>query len=439
LIRSTLNYLPSRVVPAAAGAIAIPLVATQLEPSEFGTFALVAAALPFIAVVSADWVVAGHQRYAHADRSPQATIWVALLGTGTALMLVGVWLVTGELAVLAVALLLPAFLLLRLQSIDLQMTGRSRRYSVHTCTYSLTRAALLVLAAHVTGDLEWVFAAWVAASVLTLLVGPRLKPRGRPSLERLTALGRIGMPLIAAGIALNASATADRFIIAAMEGRTQTGIYSFGYMVGETLVALPLTLPFLAAQYMGTKRWDSGDSEGTLAFFRKVLLVQTAFGSLAVLILSATAEEIFRTVGPQQYAGSAGVLITVGSAQLLAGVAPYLLVVAALREQTRRVILPSAVTAFTSVVLTSAGVAVAGIEGAAVATVATYGVMLVALQRALQTPLLDRSSIGIVSIVAAAATCSALLTDDLRFPLLTVMLAASIVQCIRAARAIRGA
>lgn len=434
LVRSTLSYLPSRIVPAAVGVVTIPLVATQLDPAGFGTFALVAAALPFLAVVSADWVIAGHQRYAHADRSPQATVWVALLGTGWAICLLATWLVTRELAVLALALLLPPFLLLRLQSIDLQMTGRATRFSLHNCTYSILRGALLVLAAYATGEVAWIFAGWVAASIVTVLVGPRLALRARPRLARLRALGQVGVPLVAASLALNASATADRFIIAAIEGRAQTGVYYFGYVIGETLIALPLSLPFLAAQYMATRRWDRGDHEGTIAFLHKVLLMQTAVGTLVVLGLSASAGSVFRTYGPDQYASAERVLVVVGAAQLLASVTPYLLVVAALKNQTRRVIIPSAITAAANLGLTSAAVTLAGIEGAAIATAATYGILCILLQRSLKTRLLDRSSTVIIVVVTVSASCSVFTTGDVRLSFLLLLCIASLTQCARALR-----
>lgn len=437
LLRSTVRYLPGRVIPPAMAAVTIPLVATQLAPEAFGTFALVAAALPFIAVVVADWVIAGHQRYAHVGKSPQPGIWVAVFSTGAALCLFAAWVMTREAALLALALLLPPFLIIRLQGINLQMTGRASRYSAHNCTYSVLRSVLVVVAAYVTGEVAWVLAGWIAATVLTVLVGPRPALRGAPSVSRLRDLGRIGIPLVAASLALTASATADRFIIAAIDGRGQTGVYAFGYMIGEGVVSLPLTLPFLAAQYMATRRWDGGDEEGTLGFLRKVLLVQNAIGALVVLCLSASAGPLFRSYGPPEYASAAEVLVVVGSAQLLAGVAPYLLVVAALMKQTRCIIMPCVVTVTAGLVLTTVAVAVAGIEGAALATVAIYGIQLALLQRALEMTLLDRSSMAVIIAVTVAATCSAFASEDFRLPLLLVMCAASVVQCGRALHAVR--
>lgn len=433
LVRATAQYLPSRLVPAVAGAVTVPLVASQLTPAEFGTFSLITAALPFLGVVAADWVIAGHQRFAHVDRSPQATLWVTLLSTGMAAVLLLSWCVTRQVELLALSLLLPPFLLMRLQSIDLQMTSRAKRYSVYTCTYSLLRSLLVIWAAQVTGHLGWVLAAWVAASLVTVVTGPRLPWRAaRPSTTNLRKLGGVGLPLVAAALAINVSATADRFIIAALEGRAATGVYSFGYIIGETVVALPLMLPFLAAQVMATRMWDSGDRAGTERFLRKVLLAQTAVGAVAVLLLSTLGERVFAILAPAEYLAASGLVVTVGSAQVMAAAAPYFVVLASLQHRTRRLIAPSALTAVVSVVLTAAAVSVGGLAGAAVATAATYALQLFLLQRAVKTVLLDRVSLAVVLLLTSAAACTALGGPSLRTAGLLVLVAAGTFQCLRA-------
>lgn len=432
LVRATAQYLPSRLVPAVAGAVTVPLVASQLTPAEFGTFSLITAALPFLAVVAADWVIAGHQRFAHVDRSPQATLWVTLLSTGMATVLLLSWSVSRQVELLALSLLLPPYMLMRLQSIDLQMTSRAKRYSIHTCTYSLLRSLLVIWAAQATGHLGWVLVAWLAASLVTVVTGPRMPWRARPSRTSLRKLGGVGLPLVAAALAINVSATADRFIIAAMEGRAATGVYSFGYIIGETVVALPLMLPFLAAQVMATRRWDSGDQAGTERFLRKVLLAQTAVGAVAVVLLSTLGERVFVRLAPAEYLAASGLMVTVGSAQLMAAAAYYFVLLASLQHRTRRLIAPSALTAVFSVVLTAAAVSVGGLAGAAVATAATYAVQLILLQRAVKTVLLDRISLAVVLLLTSAAACTALGSPPLRTAGLVVLVAAGGFQCVRA-------
>jgi len=425
LVRTAVAYLPSRLVPAVVGAVAVPALAWFLSPADFGTYALVAAALPVAAVIVGDWAVVGYQRQAHlADEEAEAktATWVALLGIGGAVLLVAAAMPGRQVEILAVGLLLVPYLLFRMQAIKLQMTGRAGRYSALQVGYTVARAACMVLAAALVGNVLAVLAGWLLANILVLLAGTRLRFRRSLSPSALAQLARVGVPLVAASLALHVIATADRFIVATLEGRDAAGIYAFGYLLGEGLITLPTSVPYLAASWLATRAFDDGRERAALGLIARLLRVQVVVAVAFVLVLAVAADGLLRLIAPAEYAVVGPVLGVVAAAQVPAGIVPYLILMATLRRQTRRVIGPSVAAAVVNVAVTVPAVMLAGITGAAAATVLTGLLYCVLLARAM-CPRALATWAAVTGFVAVIAAAGAALADGLALVALVVLAA----------------
>lgn len=59
-------------------------------------------------------------------------------------------------------------------------------------------------------------------------------------------------------------------MIASLSGRDATGIYSLGYLVGESLLALPSSVVYLTSYAVIMRLWDAGDEGAALALSRRL-------------------------------------------------------------------------------------------------------------------------------------------------------------------------
>ena len=397
LIRQSARYLPSRLVPALLGLLTIPLLTRSLSPSGFGSYSLVAAALPYASVLAGDWVVSGYQRQAQSripHEKAQALTWLLIVSlTGTVLLTVTA-VAGGPPETLGVALLLVPFLLLRLQWTQLQMLERATAYTWLQVAYSTLRMIAVGGIAALTRRADYVVLAWVLTTWLLVLLGPRLPLPRRPTTAALRQLAAVGVPLVGASLTINFAATADRFIIASLLGRDATGIYSLGYLVGESLLALPASVVYLAAYPVITRLWDAGDEGAALALLRRVVHVQLMIMIVLAMLVAAAGAPIVRLAGGEAYISGGTVVGAVAGAQVAAGLPLYLILVATLHGETRRTVWPSVTACLVNVVLTVPAVLVAGIQGAALATVVTYLFYAMSLLKAVDATLLARPQVA---------------------------------------------
>lgn len=393
LIRQSARYLPSRLVPALLGFLTIPLLARSLSPTEFGSYSLVAAALPYASVLAGDWLVSGYQRQAQrriASEEAQALTWLLIFST-LATMLLGIVALTAESAeALGVGLMLVPFLLLRLQWIQLQMRERASTYSWLQVAYSALRLVALGGVAILSARVDLVVLAWVLVTWIIVLAGPRLPAPRKPARKALTQLAAIGVPLVGVSLTINFAATADRFVIAAVLGREATGIYSLGYIVGESLLMMPVSVVYLAAYAITMRVWDEGNKDASLAFVRRLIHVQLAIVTVLALGIASTGRHIVSLVGGPAYASADAVVASVAGAQVAAGIPAYLILIATLRHEARRTLWPSVAACLLNVTITIPAVMIAGIQGAAVTTTITYLVYALLMLRAVEVKLIAR-------------------------------------------------
>lgn len=396
LMGQSLRYLPSRVVPALLGLLTVPLLARALSPSGFGSYSLVAAALPYACVVAGDWLVAGFQRQAQrraVEEEAQALTWLLVVSLSGTVLLVVTAAAGGPPEALGVALLLVPFLLLRLQWIQLQMHERATAYTRLQVAYSAVRLLSVGGVAVLTTRADYVVLAWVLATWLVVLLGPRLPLPRRPDGAALRRLAAVGLPLVGASFTINLTATADRFIIASLLGRDVAGVYSLGYMVGESLLTLPASVVYLAAYAVITRLWDGGDREVGLALVRRLIRVQLMVTTPIAMLIALAGAPIVSIVGGEPYASAADIVGTVAGAQVAAGIPAYLILVATLRRETRLTLWSSVIASLVNVVLTVPAVLIAGLQGAAMATVVTYLLYAMLLLKKVGAALLTRAQV----------------------------------------------
>ncbi|MFN2417572.1 MAG: lipopolysaccharide biosynthesis protein [Candidatus Limnocylindria bacterium] len=180
------------------------------------------------------------------------------------------------------------------------------------------------------------------------------------------------VPAAVAGWTLNLS---DRYIIQAFEGQTAVGLYSAGYVVGLTINALAIA-PFTLA--WGATYWEIAKQPDARTTIARVLTGFVALASFAALAVSALATDLIRILLTPDF--EPGRFVTPFSAfgYVLYGAYTVVGTGLSLESQTRRVPFITGAAAVSSVALNLLLVPALGYMGAAVSTLASYGLLAVA-------------------------------------------------------------
>jgi O-antigen/teichoic acid export membrane protein len=383
LARSSLEYIPSRVVPAFATVFSLGLAARVLGPASFGVFNVLVLSVAYATPIFGDWVVAGYQREAQANdlnRERYATTATFLIACLGAVVFSAIALALGLTYIALVGLLLPPTCLLRFQLGKLQMTGRSRAYSINQTVYSVAKAAAIGVSCVVFKSVTAMMASWILVTAAMVALGPRLHWSRHLNRELLGEFFRFGAPLVVVSLALNGLATVDRYILALLRTAPEVGIYSLAYAVADGTVLLLASVPALALYPQITALWDAGETGRVRHLVRSTLLYQTAGLTFLLVVAFSTAAVIPAIVG-ESYADSSRLFVILGGANVLAAASYVVSLGSSLRRTTRRLSVLYACAALGNIAITVPLVNAYGGGGAAAATGITYFGLLVAMAR----------------------------------------------------------
>lgn len=405
VVRATMHYLPARLAPAIAGIALVPVLGSSLSPADFGRYALVTASLAYVAALAGDWLISGYQRSAQTATPADIRVVVSallLVSGGTAAGLIFVGAALDALVPAAVGAILVPYQLLRLQWVGLQMDHQAAKFSSLSVAYSLLKSAGIGAAAFLTNRLLPVVLAWVLITAAVLTAGPRLRPARvgelRTEAGRLRPIATVGVPLVLLSLALNLSATADRYIITALQGYDQAGVYAFGYLIAESLIALPASVPYLAAYPIAVRRFDAGDGVGAVSLMRLIVAVQVVLGAVVLAVVLPLAAPVVDVLGAPAYGEAARVLPGITAAQLPASVLSYYVLLFTLHRRPRAALLPFVVAGTSNIVMTTVLVAWLALPGAVLATVLTYALAVALLERAAPARLLTAPAVALMAL-----------------------------------------
>jgi O-antigen/teichoic acid export membrane protein len=256
------------------------------------------------------------------------------------------------------------------------------------------QGALGVIAGNFTGTL---------AVYLGLLAVHRQQLGLQFSRPLLREMNRFGVPLVPAALALIAVNFSDRFFLVHLANLDEVGLYEIGVRIASAMVLL-LTAFRMAWPAFAYSIEDDAEAKRTYAF---VLTYLVAVASWLALALGLLAPWLVRLLTqPEFYEGQRVVApLAFGGMAYAAYIVMAIGVGRAKRTQFNWVI--TGIAALVNVVLNLILIPPYGMMGAAVATVAAYGVMFLAMtwyaQRVFPTPYQWRR------VLTAAAAAVALL------------------------------
>ncbi len=191
----------------------------------------------------------------------------------------------------------------------LKATGKPVLYSVLSVgKYAATMGLIICFLLYLGREVKYVLMAMLIANVAFFLpsaavllsrIGLRVS---WPGLKRMLVFG---LPFVPGGVLLFILNNADRFLLIAMAGQNEAGLYALGYRMALVPVML-LLVPFQAA--WGPFMMEKGETPEGPALFATILSYLTAVCCFASLVLALFAREVIAIIAAPAYAEAYRVL-----------------------------------------------------------------------------------------------------------------------------------
>jgi O-antigen/teichoic acid export membrane protein len=422
-LRDFRNYLPAHAIQAVVGAIALPILARWLTPSELGVLVLAQALIIFGMVFSSTWLLAALVREVPVHRDA-GTVHVLeqTLVRALAVVLAIAFVFTALIAVAsiwseAIRSNLPyigiGIFATSLHNVAIRLLNSSLRSGMSALFDGLARIASvgigigLVLAGYgVHGYLLGLAVAYGSLGIASLWLAWPSSEGSRasaPASSELRGWLRFGLPGSIGILFVSALFLIDRYLLALLKNTHAVGIYTIGNVIGDKAVFIPTTAfaaatgPLLVTAYVEAGR---ASTERLLAgYLRFALLI--GFG-LFVVVAVAAAPIVRLLAGGHHYAPAARVVPVVAFGSLLYALGMLASSGLVIARDLRPIAYATGLGLLANVVANLVLIPPFGIDGAAAATPIGMGVFMVAAHSWSRKHLVARISRSTVCRVVAA-------------------------------------
>jgi len=397
LWRHLFGYLPLNIAQAVAGFGGIFLLTRLLTPEQFGLYSLVFSVVTITHSLCFTWIEAAIARsYARAEADNELADHLAtayyflLIGTGIVggLGLTAILMLPFSIELKTVlgyglgSMIIRSFLILTLEA--RKAAREVARYSVIEffnvmASFGFGIALIVFTELKAAGP----FAGLIIAAAIALAFDlPKMLLRakgGKASLGRLKVFFAYGMPLSVSLILGYILQVGDRFVISALMGNGQVGIYAAGYgtanrgldilFVWAGMASLPLLIAALELGNPQKAKDMAGKAFAAMAF----LTFPAATGIALVAIPLANI-----MTGPEFREGAGAIIPWITVAGVMNGITTYYLLVAfTLSKRTGVMALVTVIPAVLNIGLNFLLLPKMGLMGAVTATIIAYAVSMV--------------------------------------------------------------
>lgn len=323
LVNDIAKYLPSYVVPAIVGLIAIPIITRLFPPEDYGNYVLVLVTVSVLFTIATTWIGAAIIRFFPAYELDNrlgefyATI-VKLAFVSVAaisLIFVGVlFLAKGHISANLYSLMrigLLVFIATSWLTLLLTFLRAKRRVSWYT-SFTIWRSVaglgfgvtLVMIFQYGVEGLLW------GALLSTVVALPLLwkVSMGKPSFKEGSIrspmsmeMTKYGFPLVAVNISTWMLCLSDRYVLGFFRGSQEVGIYSASYAISEQSILIVASLFVLASGPIGFSIWESQGVEASQEFLKKVTRYYLLIGLPAAVGLSVLAKPVISVLAAPAY------------------------------------------------------------------------------------------------------------------------------------------
>jgi len=339
-LRDSVRYLPAVVVPAAVGAIGIPILTRRLDLDQYGDFGLVLSLVGILSAITL-WlpssIIRFYPEYEAQNRLDRFYPTVGRLWLASTAATSGLWFLTlavvggGIRSRLVPALIAGGLLLLASDAFGLLASLLRARRQVGWNSFGEVWRAVFGLAVGVAliSWLDWGAGAAVGGMVVaTFAVLPILSGRlplrslfGGRVFDRELArqLGRYAFPLVIGAASAWLLRLSDRVIINGLRGADENGIYIASYKIADSSVGLVVQLFQLPFVVLANRIWEREGETAAAGFVSRVARYYLVVAIPAAVGISLLAQPIVRLATDRKYWEGFQVVPPVAAAAVLLG------------------------------------------------------------------------------------------------------------------------
>ena len=342
LLKDVTKYLPSYIVPAIMGIIAMPIITRLFPPQDYGNYILVLTTVSILSTITSAWLSASVIRffpvYKLSDliEESYATVIKLTIASLVAISLIflGIlFFVQGNISANLYSLMRIGFLVSIATSCSQVLLDflRAKRkvtwYSAITVWRSAAGLGLGVVLVTVfqygvDGLLWGSFLSMVI--VLPLLwkvaVGKLSFKKGCIHSQMTSEMAKYGFPVIAINIASWVMSLSDRYMLGFFRGSVEVGLYSVGYAISEHAIFMITSLYMIASAPIVYTIWENRGEEASRKFLSKSTRYYLLIGLPAAVGLSALAEPVISVLATPEYLSGYRIVPLVAFGAFLVGI-----------------------------------------------------------------------------------------------------------------------
>jgi O-antigen/teichoic acid export membrane protein len=395
--RGVVGYLPMNIVQGVVGLFSIVIFTRWLSPADYGVYALAFSAMTLAHTLVFAWMEAAMARFyaPEAESGSLAnlitTLYRCWLGAALAFAAIAgvillVWPGDGpvKIAVVAGLAAILARSLAKLNQERRRAAGDVRGAALLDIAQTVggfaVGAGLIVVGLRGAGPIAGLGAAAAVALIFVLPAELRRTRGGEFAPNRAQSYAAYGLPVALSLILALALATTDRFLLAAFLNDTAVGVYHAGYsLANRTLDVMFIWLGAAGgpALIMALERGGGAALEKAAREQAGLMLALGVPASVGLALVARPLAEVM--VGPALREGAASVTPWIAASALFAGLTTYYTHQAfTLGRRTGLLLLAMSIPAAANVGLNLLLIPRLGLEGAMIATTASYGLGLAA-------------------------------------------------------------
>jgi len=398
-VKDLLKYLPAQIAPSLVGMIAIPIITRLFPPADYGNYVLVIATASVLTTI-VGWLGMSIIRFYPAcerdGRLPElyGTVikWLLISVITLASIFSGViFAARAKLGNQLWYLMLIGTLVFVLSATfqTLQHFLRAKRqvgwYSSFSVWQSVARLgfgiALVVIFGFGIDGLLWgaVLSFAIAIPLLWKSAIGKIPWKKDSSVELAKEMAKYGFPLVIGNLAAWILSLSDRYILEFFRGAHEVGIYSASYAISEKSILLLASLFMLASGPIGMNIWEKEGEKKSQEFVTKLTRYYLLICLPAVVGLSVLARPVIDVLTtPEYYQGFRIVpLVTLGGFFL--GLQQRFQAGLVFHKKTNLIMISIITSGLLNLGLNFLLVPRYGYMAAAVTTVTSYAVLLVAM------------------------------------------------------------
>lgn len=315
--KDIIRYLPSKVIPALIGLLAIPIITRLFDPQDYGNYILTMTTIGLFSLIPGHLFGTAVVRFftayeqQHKLESFYNTLIKATIGCVMGIAVIffgGLQVVKTAISLelyhlMSIGVLL--FILMSIFGVLLHLLNAKQKATAYS-SFTIWQTGIgllfgimmvLIMKLGIEG-LLWgsIVAFMIALPLLFYTAFGKTPLGGNFSKSIIIEMSKYGAPLIIVGASAWILSLSDRYIIGMYRGSYEVGLYSASYAVGEYTLMMLMSLFMLGGYPSIVNTWESSGKDATQTFVSKLTryyLIVSLPAAFGLSVLSKPVIEIF--------------------------------------------------------------------------------------------------------------------------------------------------